>query len=271
VIVMFAIVFMLTGLQLHVSPGTLAGSMLQWLALGAINTQPAINGYPATHVMAGVTWTLTYEWAFYASLPLLATFARGRGHLFWVLGALVLVLTLKSWLHVDAAGFAVLFLCGMVCASLLHEDIRLRLSARTASALACACLAVVFATQRSGYGTVTAALLSLFFYLVCSGTTLFGLLTMRAAQRLGHISYSLYLLQGLVLTLVFAHPSLRSFALTSPARYWASGALCAILLLIVAALAYVYVERPGMALGKRLSWRHDRTIAVGVASQRTVN
>jgi hypothetical protein len=43
-----------------------AGSVLQWLALGVIDMQPDVNGYQASHVLAGVTWTISYEWAFYA-------------------------------------------------------------------------------------------------------------------------------------------------------------------------------------------------------------
>jgi peptidoglycan/LPS O-acetylase OafA/YrhL len=257
VLAMFAIVFMRTGLQLHEPLGNVLISMLQWLALGAINTQPAINGYAQTDVLGGVTWTLAYEWAFYASLLATAWFARGRFHLLWVLGALAVLLTVKAWLHIDAAGFAVLFLCGMACASLLHADWRLRLSARTASTLACLCLAILFGTQQHGYGTVSAFLLSVFFYLVCSGATLFGLLARPSAQRLGHISYSLYLLHGLVLSLVFAIPAVRGFALTSPARFWAIGGLCACLLLLIAALAYALIERPGIALGKRFAMRHE--------------
>lgn len=263
VLAMFCIVFIRTGLQLHEPFNTVAIEMLQWLALGAINTQPDINGYPATFVLAGVTWTLAYEWAFYVSLLATAWFARSRFHLPWVLGALAATQTVKSLFHVDAAGFAVLFISGMACASLLHENIRLRLSARIASTLACACLAAIFATQQHGYGMVTAALLSLFFYLVCSGTSLFGLLATQPAQRLGHISYSLYLLHGLILTVVFAIPTVRTYAMTSPARYWVIGCVCACLLLPVAALAYAFIERPGIAFGKRRRLRHDRQATGG--------
>jgi peptidoglycan/LPS O-acetylase OafA/YrhL len=163
--------------------------------------QPDVNGYPASRVLAGVTWTISYEWAFYASLAATAYFARGRTHLIFVSGALALCLAGKIFLHIDAMGFAVLFLSGMAVASLLHQNMKPRMSPSLSSTIALACLAVIFTTSDGGYGTTTAALLTLFFYLVCSGSTLFGLLTTTPAQRLGNISYSLYLMQGLVLTL----------------------------------------------------------------------
>lgn len=54
------------GFRLLEPPDVVAGSVLQWLALGVIDMQPDVNGYQASHVLAGVTWTISYEWAFYA-------------------------------------------------------------------------------------------------------------------------------------------------------------------------------------------------------------
>jgi peptidoglycan/LPS O-acetylase OafA/YrhL len=229
-----------------------AGSVLQWLALGFVDTQPDVNGYKATHVLAGVTWTIWYEWAFYASLVATAPFARGRTHLIFVFAALAVCLAGKMLAHVNAMGFALLFVCGMTIASLLHAGVKPRLSPGVSSTVALVCLVVVFSTSRSGYGTFTAVLLSLFFYLVCSGTSMFGLLTTQPAQRLGTISYSLYLMQGLVLTAVFAIAPLRTFAMASAQNFWAVGLLCVCALVFAASLGFFLIERPAIAFGKRL-------------------
>ena len=255
VLIMLFIVFLRTGFQLSEPAQVVAGSVLQWLALGLVDTQPDVNGYPATHVLAGVTWTIWYEWAFYGSLAASAYFARGRIHLIFVFSALALCLAGKLLLHVDALGFAVLFSSGMVVASVLHANMKLRISANLSSTLALALLCVIFATLDRGYGTPAAMLLTLFFYLVCSGTSLFGLLTTRPARRLGNVSYSLYLMQGLVLTVVFGIAPIRTFAMTSPENYWAVGIVCVCVLLLSASLAYVLIERPGIALGKRFVQR----------------
>jgi len=251
VLAMLYIVFARTGLQLHEPAGVVAGSVLQWLALGVIDTQPDVNAYQASLVLAKVTWTISYEWAFYASLIVTAYFARGRTHLLYVLGALALCLSGKVFLRIDAMGFAALFLSGMAVASLLHENVKPKISPNVSSAMALTCLTVIFATSEAGYGTATAVLLALFFYLVCSGATLFGLLTTTAAHRLGNVSYSLYLMQGLVLTVAFSNASIRTFAMASPQQYWAVGVLCACVLLLASALGYAFIERPGIALGKR--------------------
>jgi hypothetical protein len=86
---MLAFVLAGTGARLNVSPSQLAGEIGCWLALGFV-VGPDVNGYPATSsVLAGVTWTLGYEWIFYLSLPVAALAARGRrAHLPFALAGL---------------------------------------------------------------------------------------------------------------------------------------------------------------------------------------
>lgn len=252
VLAMLYIVYARTGFELREPPATAASSAFQWLALGIIDTQPDVNGYEAKHVLSGVTWTIFYEWAFYASLIVTAVFTRGRFHMIFVLTALVLCIAMKTFLHVPVAGFSILFLIGMIAASLLHENIRPALPPGLLSAIALACLGIIFITSNNGYGTYSALLLAVPFYLVCSGASLFGLLTTKPAIRLGNMSYSLYLLHGLVLTLVFAIVPVKDFALDSYAQYWAIGMICAVLLVICSALGYILIERPGITVGRSI-------------------
>ena len=169
VLVMIYIVFTRTGFQLNEPVSEAVNSVLQWLALGAINTQPNINGYPATSVLAGVTWTITYEWAFYVSLMVTAFFARGRQHLLFVFIALGISLTGKVLLHSDILGLSALFVTGVVIASLMHEKWILPISSTAASGLALVCLAMIFITSSSGYGTLTLIGLGLFLFCVHGG------------------------------------------------------------------------------------------------------
>jgi peptidoglycan/LPS O-acetylase OafA/YrhL len=270
VVTMLAIVFWRTGLQLREPVADVAWQIAQWLALGWLDAQPDVNGYPAVHLLAGVTWTIYYEWLFYASLLLLAPFARGPRHLATVGVALVLMVAGKLWLHSHAMGLAALFLYGMLSASLLHDGLRPRLSDRAASVLAGIGLGlvVVAGVSRGGYGSLVGLLLGLVFYLVCCGATLFGLLTSAAARRLGGVSYSIYLMQGLVLALVFAIGPVREAALATPAGFWMAGALSLLLLVLASALTYRRIELPGMALGRWLQQRlrersaHQAAVAV---------
>lgn len=257
IVAMLGFVFVRTGFELREPASVVLGSALQWLALGFIATQPDVNTYAASHVVAGVTWTIAYEWAFYGLLVVMAPLSRQRAHLAFVLAALFVFFTVKSVWHIDAAGFAALFACGMAVASLMHMAPALRLSDKVSSTVALVCLAAILGFSRSGYSTWSAMLLTVFVFLVCTGSTLFGLLATTAAQRLGRVSYSLYLMQGLVLSLVFAVAPARAFAMTSPMAFWVVGIACACALVLGASLGYALIERPGIALGKRLILRAE--------------
>src|SRR5438045_5961231 len=117
--VMLSIVFAHTGPHLNVPPMTLAVQVGRWLLLGLFESWN-VNGYPhAGHALAGVTWTLRYEWLFYASLLLTAFAARSdRTHLPFALVGLALTLTITA-MHPSAdPSCAALFFAGMTCASL---------------------------------------------------------------------------------------------------------------------------------------------------------
>ena len=271
---MLAFVLAGTGATLNVSPSQLAREICRWLALGVV-VGPDVNGYPATFsVLAGVTWTLGYEWIFYLSLPVAALAARGRrAHLPFALVGLAGSLA-WTWRFSQPSAFAsdpfcvAMFFTGMSCASLRAARIVPPLPDAAASALVLALVVAVFAAFPVAYATGPVILLGLAFFLVASGCTVFGLLASRAARRLGDVSYGIYLLQGLVLALVLR--PLRAASLASPVQHWALVLVCAALLVVLATATHALVERPGIALGKRVAAALGRARALaerGVAAR----
>jgi peptidoglycan/LPS O-acetylase OafA/YrhL len=95
-------------------------------------------------------------------------------------------------------------------------------------------------------------LMGFVFYLITSGCSVFGLLCSRVAQRLGDVSYGIYLLQGLVLTIVFSFGPARALALASPVLHWSMMLSCAVLLVVVATCTHTWIERTGIETGKRV-------------------
>jgi peptidoglycan/LPS O-acetylase OafA/YrhL len=272
VVLMLFVVACRTGFQLREPLARVCISVSEWLALGVFPQQPEVNGYQATGlILAGVTWTIFCEWAFYAVLPLLAILARSCRH------ALVVGIGLAACLLTSAceptltAGLATpitagllvgivadllaFFLSGMLVASLRRGSMREGIPAGWLSPIALGCLGIIFVGFDTALGSVQIALMALFFYAVCNGGTLFGLLTTRAARRLGNVSYSVYLMQGIVLTAAFAVPSIRIFALQGVFEYWTVGVLSALALASVSATTYLAVEKPGMAFGRRIRHR----------------
>ena len=96
------------------------------------------------------------------------------------------------------------------------------------------------------------------FCIVACGNTVFGLLSNRAAVMLGDISYGVYLLHGLLLSLTFMFllGSERAAAM-GPAMHWAVATSVGAGVVIAAALTYRFVEAPAMKQVKQMTaWIH---------------
>jgi peptidoglycan/LPS O-acetylase OafA/YrhL len=110
----------LTGPHLKVPVGTLAMQLAEWGALGLRSGSP-INGFADPGVLlANVTWSLRWEWLFYASLIFTAFFARNRVAA-WALPAIGLLTSLILLIRGDyasappqSAAFIALFCIGML-------------------------------------------------------------------------------------------------------------------------------------------------------------
>ncbi|MEK1853992.1 MAG: hypothetical protein AAAC48_19565 [Phyllobacterium sp.] len=78
---------------------------------------------------------------------------------------------------------------------------------------------------------------------------------------LGELSYSIYLMQGIVLYCVFAIGPLREFALASDANFWIVIFIVLVALVFVALAMHILVERPGVEFGRKLRGERQDLVA----------
>ena len=250
-----------TNFELREPPHLLFGDVARWLSVGILG-QPDVNGYEKTGLlMAGVTWTLRYEWLYYFSLPLLALFAGRLWHLVLVLTGLAASFAVYAYEPNAHVLYASLFLCGMTASSLMHAGFRMPLSGKLGLAVGALCLGLLFTAFYTAKGIVQVLLIGTVFCVLSSGNTVLGILRMRSVRRLGEISYSVYLLHGLVLSGVFAIDPVRDFGMQSNGRYWLVVALCALLVILAASASYLVVERPGIDLGRKVARKTQARLA----------
>jgi peptidoglycan/LPS O-acetylase OafA/YrhL len=267
--VMLLIIGFRSGFELHVPLVKLFDQIAPWSLLGYFGVGPNINGYPDTGLLvAGVYWSLSYEWTFYFSLIVLAIACRdSRFHLPFVV---VLLTSCLGYRIADDVPYwnaipitcAILFQVGMLCASLKKCGIAPSLNGRAGSIFALVFLTIAVFSSTNAYSVGPVFQLGVFFFSIISGASIYGLLSSRPARRLGEVSYSVYLLQGLVLTLFFGINSIRDFALQSPAQYWASVLVCSLILLVLSAMTHLWVERIGIRIGKRVVAALDSRIVI---------
>lgn len=206
------------------------GTMRFPIRLDRVNTLP---------LNAGVTWSLQYEWYFYLALPLLALRATPRATVaLSVLGAGLAA-------HGTEAGIACFnFSLGMLAAVIRTRKIPAWVTGWPGLGLCAACVA----TLAFGHGKQTVwsslAMGTLFITVAC-GQDFAGVLTSRTARWLGTISYSVYLLHGIVLQWVMRNLAAHTpFEMLTPMAFWEFAMLAGVLTVMLSAITYQHIEKP---------------------------
>jgi peptidoglycan/LPS O-acetylase OafA/YrhL len=253
--VMFLLIAVLSHGVIKQPARHLVASMGRWLGFTILGA-PNINGFAETPLLvAWVTWSLTYEWFFYISLPLLALAVLTPPPV------AVLAASAGSVVFLASRGpdFSLLapFLGGITAAVLARLPNLQRFSTTGwASWICLASVASAIAVSETAYSPAPLALFSIAFTLVASGNTLFGVLGFRVSRTLGEASYSLYLLHGLILFAMFrfviGFDAARSL---SPMLHWLVVLALTPLLICTCFATYLIIERPAMMSTDRvLGW-----------------
>lgn len=260
-----AVVVIATDFTLQVPPVQLLQDLAIWLGFSVLG-EPDLNGLIDTrHVLAGVTWSLPYEWFFYCALPLMALMTRTRPSMgFIMLGVVACTLFLLQGRTNWMAYYA--FLIGVLVAFPAQSaTIRRSLSgvisgiAAIAIAIAIACVVLAVLLTHSPSSRLGLLLIGGAFLIIACGNTLFGMLASDLSRRLGEMSYSLYLLHGVILFVAFRFVIGEAVALRlSPAQHWLVAMACTPLLIATCFITFRYIEAPGMRLAGPVSRWMDR-------------
>jgi peptidoglycan/LPS O-acetylase OafA/YrhL len=230
----------------------------KWLLFRA----PDLNlYYRTTLIVKGVTWTLLYEAWFYLSLPLLVVVFLKKNPAWMKLGALATVAILFYFNHIEV-WIAAAFLGGVFAVYWRMDPRRIEIARTHAAAwVAVGCLgADVFLLYRP-FNFLGIVLVAVFFTVIASGNTVFGLLNMRGALWLGEISYSIYLCHGLVLWLIMQNvlPHIPGYRYTA---IWFVGSAVVMtpIVVLLCSASYLLIEKPLIAAGHHVSKRNQAPI-----------
>lgn len=259
----FIIVMIETHWTLQVSWIAFCKQIGAWLALGVLPL-PDINNYMmSSMILLGVVWTLQYEWLFYGLLPFVSWFAQSKKRaLYFIVYAIVVISITAFFTHaypIFSQILAVLFifLMGMLCATLQQYLKKIPLSPIIQSFIVLSILIAIFVFVPDGvyFSTI---LFAIIFFFIISGCSIFGLLTLPASQRMGEVSYGIYLLQGIVFYWVYSVQFIRHYVLQGSIEFWCVMTLITSLILFLAIFVHILIEKPGIQLGCILSHLWDR-------------
>ncbi len=214
-------------------------------------TDPALmlNGVN-TASLIGIAWSLVFEWKFYLVFPALYFLVKSSRTLGLALILVLVVIAARDFYQITEAVWP-FFLSGALIAYLKNSFPTLEnLSPSTKKALALLsvpALVVVLAIPGNwGAGQLVSA--TVLFFLVMFGEP--KLLKVRNLRTIGVISYSIYLIQYLVLAPVSNKAHSLGIVDASPTWKFIAAFSVPILLVAFSCLTYKYIERPWMSSKK---------------------
>ncbi|MEN4936589.1 acyltransferase [Stenotrophomonas sp. TWI1151] len=263
--VLLALIFYSSGFLLVEAPVALGMKVIQWLSFTVLGA-PDINGVVGTrYIMAGVVWSLPYEWVWYGALPLIAMLVGSRPSkrilLISALALLYAALRLELLLLLPFAGGIV----GLHACRSPRISAALRQSWATLLAIACAVSSVVF--FESARHPAAVILWTFVFSSIACGNDFFGVLSNKVSVAMGEVSYGIYLFHGFYLFGAFELLGRSAYTALSPTQHWLVTFCLIPVLLITCVVAYRVVELPAMLSRSRVmeALGHARGYLCGMA------
>ena len=233
--------------KLNVSPLKFLVSIVKWGSFTILGGPP-INAttYP---VNAGVVWSLPYEWLFYFSLPLFSLFIlKTKPPIIYIFFGICFMIYFyfHNIKYLGENLYNIYSFAGGCIAPFLLKYTSISDRIKTTYSIYTNIIILIFLFI-IGYFSTThnifcLILISVIFTLIALGGSLFGLLKNPVLKFLGEISYSTYLLHGIILFIVF------HFGFQNP-KQLSSTAFCIVVFLITpivvvaSFLGFIIVEK----------------------------
>ena len=240
-LVFIVVLYLSKGVQRE-SYWELAKHVASWVLFGLFGLAD-INEINTHVINAGVIWSLSYEWIFYLSMPVLAYILKQENRINWIIFSLIGILLLAS-MHSLFEGRA--FIGGILAAYLIRNDKFIMFAkSKIATCLIFICILGLVQEFIPNNTYVMLGYLLLIFVLIASGNHLFGILVHPISRALGDLSYSIYLLHGILLFVAF-NILIEKSIVTSANVYWGVVTIIAPILIFICHCTYRYIEYPAM-------------------------
>jgi peptidoglycan/LPS O-acetylase OafA/YrhL len=254
-------IVMIVGYCTHFELKEPLGKLILHIGQWVLMMEPDINGMRGTKfVICGVQWSLAYEWLFYFSLATIGLLCfKLKPSIAIVLVSLLLAglfIVIIYYYYLGTFSWDMIAFAGGIAAAFISRNARAR-KILSSDWFSVACLLLqgcAFLYKPSSWSFIATIP---FFIVVSCGNDLFGILSWRPCLLLGQMSYSIYLLHGLLLFFVFyiiiglggPHSLLPTFT------YWLIICGICVLLILMCSFTYRYIERAGIMHGDALSRR----------------
>lgn len=251
--------------HLNESPLTLLKSIVSWLGFTILGT-PDINQIKNTNlIIAGVTWSLVYEWIFYAALPIIALLSARKVPFSALLLSAVISLLLYRLIHPDPF-ILIAFLGGIAAAVIVRwGKLNALLRSNWIAPILILLLYQSWTLHYKPWNPQTLLILTIVFTAISAGNSIFGTLDKPVPRKLGEVSYGIYLFHGLILYGVLQlSPIGQLAALQTSSIYLVAILGITTFTVALSCISFRFIEAPAMALvnpttaNLRSSWHQLR-------------
>jgi peptidoglycan/LPS O-acetylase OafA/YrhL len=250
ILVVIFYVLLKTNFELTVSKSKLLEDSLNWIAFGFIKC-PAINNDGISHLTnSGVHWTLSFEVFFYLSLPLFAAvFFKKQIPLLTAFICASLCYFFLTKRGFNTAIFK-MFIYGILVAFVNFKIKNTGLSIKS-KWIGFAGILLFYSVFNDKFANENLDICALFllFFIIVRGNSILGVLNWKSSQILGQLSYSVYLIHGLVIYTLNTFIIPKSYILSlSKTNYMFLGIVYCSAIIFVSFLTHIYIELPGNKL-----------------------
>lgn len=251
--VLIMIVMIISNWKLNIGIFAFIRQLFYWGTFTVISC-PKINGLEITNIInAGVVWSLPYEWLFYFCLPLFALLIlKNKPPLVYLVFSIFFIFIFYRFREFYLE-HVLSFLGGAIAPFIIKygpKKVNYNSIFITFIVLICFFSILVF---ESSTNPLCKLLIAIVFNLIALGNSIFGILKSSILKFLGEISYSTYLIHGILIFIVMYFGfGFKKVAYLTPLEYCITIFFLTPFLIIISSLTYRFIEKPGMNLSKKI-------------------
>ncbi|MBP6456634.1 MAG: acyltransferase [Chitinophagaceae bacterium] len=254
ILALVLIVLIISDWKLNISLVRFIKEMIAWGTF-TIFGGPTINGSSFTSIInAGVVWSLPYEWLFYFSLPFISIliFKKITSKLYLIISILFVLIFYK--VHGLSVHHLFSFAGGAISPFLIkYNSKKINFNSIIFSTIILLCLALILLFNTSN-NYLCKLLIIIVFNLIAMGNNFFGVLKSSTLKFLGEISYSTYLIHGIIIFIVmYFYYNLEVAKNLSPTQFCITIFIITPIIVFTSFLSYKNIEKPCMNYSKRIS------------------
>lgn len=223
---------------------------LSWIIF-ALNGSININSLENTfQINSGVSWSLPYEWMFYFLLPILVILLKVKVN-YKVVVSFTVVFLIILYINQSSLKKFIPFLGGIFSALLIKNINCSNLKETKFTFIGLILVFISIFYFNSGRAVIPIIISTFLFIMIASGNSFFGILSTDFSRKFGQTTYSIYLIHGIVLFIIFRYIlGYEEASKLSELGYWGIIAVSVFPVIFLSQITYKLIELPLMNINK---------------------